>query len=1762
MKNNFKIIVYVITFFTILFSCTKDVDIQDQFDFDTNIIVQDSGYVYEAVPLDIKISPQRQVSGTTYKLSFKVEEGGAYLESGTSPVITIKKDEIFKFSSVDKSQLFKFIPTSIGINKILVTIEDSNGLKKTQELIYYAKLAPFTFLLTPNLNAYTINTRGAITCTLIRKEEDVFSMTYVVENGTGTLYNGVEAIPVGKAYNMVGGATQLHYVPTTLGLHKITAIVTASDGAKITRTIDILVDNVPFSLNATASATTINVNQELTINLDLQELQKGITSTYEMTHSYDSKGIAGTIKNISGAVMNAGVYTAITPGTYQYKFKASTQGTSTITFKVKDNNGQIKETSITINVSNVAFTFTGTSSNKTILLNETSKLNFNIVPNATDTSGVSYVLSYQAESGDGIMTDSDGKTIQRGTPISVNKGVFSFNYKPTSIGNHIINAVVTDNNGESRTVRIEMESIHTPVTFNVSSVTQTYVNQPVTVDFVVTPQLNSNLAYEMNYYISGGQGQLKNYDSAIKTGEYFSVSKGGFKYQFNPTIAGNFVLNFELKDSNGQIVKKEINLIVLNNKFTFTPTASQKVFVNETNIFSFALVPTGTYAGTTYNISYTIEAGQLGTFSNNGNEIQQGIPITIAPTTFNLQYKPTTKGEHKIHYIITESNGLKEEVVQTVNVIASDFNLKIQQANSTIYKNNSDVLLLSLAQENLNKNISYSLTYTITGVGTILKDGIPLPNFSAITPGNHSYTFSSNQSGTTEIVFVIADSNGIFHSQTVKYTTVNPDFTISTSGDGSFNLNQSKDFNIYLSQLVSDPTASYEVKFLIESGSIGEGKVFNGSVEVPLGIFQKISIGTTRMAFRGITAGAVNLKVEVKDSNGIIHSSNVIFDVLSINYTFSGSAQANTIYVNGSTPINFDISETAVSGTNYEMKYSFVEGDGTIKNGANTENANTWYPVSIGSFSRTFVGSATGDVKMTFTVRNTTTLVEKTQNITINVKASEFTFGAAATDNNVIVKSGVNVNLNLVQTGGGVETYSMTFSTTGTGTFTYGGTTYTAGQNIPITVGASSGSYKGTTAGDHDVVFTVVSQNNVSKTASVKVNFVANDFTLSTSGDGTLNANTSKSIYTYISQETTDSSITYEVKYSVVTGSTGAGTITQNGTAVTYGIFQSASVGSTALTFTGTDIGTVNIKVEVKDSNGISHNSIISLEIKPINYTFSGAAQDNTIYVNGSTPINFDITETANSGTQYEMKYVMSSGNGQIKNGSIVENANTWYPVSIGSFSRNIVGTSVGNINVTFTVRNKITLVEKTDTISINVIASVFTFGATGTNVNNNIVNSNSTINFNLTQTGGSNDVYSMTFSTTGTGTFTYDGTTYTAGQNIPISIGASSGSYKGTTDGEHSIVFTVTNQLNSSKSSTVKLNYINNDFTLSSAGDGSFYMGQSQDLTIFLSQLIPDNSITYQVRYGFESGTTGNGIIQKNGINEALGVYTDIALGTQDLKFIPTKPGLVKVSIDVVNNLGVKKTTIILLNVQSTDFTITSALVNSNVIVGEETSISFDLSENITSSTEYEMKYVITQGNADLKNSGTTLVQNVWENVNVGSYFRELTINSSSDVKITFSVRNKLSGVIKTSNLNITPYTKPSLTNILTGENNSGTFNCGGGECTRTYSKYISFNSVLNSGATLTSVKITVGYSNDAGTAQVGYKTFTITNFTKATVSNNPAGIEGTATGYITFKWFNSEIAFDYFFDGKPYTLEITDSNGVTNTINGTFTGSLADNQ
>jgi hypothetical protein len=600
--------------------------------------------------------------------------------------------------------------------------------------------------------------------------------------------------------------------------------------------------------------------------------------------------------------------------------------------------------------------------------------------------------------------------------------------------------------------------------------------------------------------------------------------------------------------------------------------------------------------------------------------------------------------------------------------------------------------------------VKYTFSSGTTGNGTVSIGGTPiaLGTYVPISLGATIPSFKSTGAGTVILNVEVKDSNGTVKNSPITFTVTNVDFNLSSSGDGTLNINTLRSFNVFLSQVTADASSSYEVRYTFSSGTTATGEVYKEGVKIPLAVYAPIALGGNSLNFKGLSSGVVNLMIEVKDNNNLVHTSTVVFNVNQIDYTFTGAAQSNSIFVNGTTPINFDVTESAASGATFEMKYVVTSGTTQIKNGANTENTNVWYPVNVGSFSRTLVGTDLGTITILFTVRNTTTLVEKTQSITVNVIPSTFTFNAANTSNNQVINTPVNINLNILQTGGTGDAYNFSFTTSGTGTFTYNGVTYTAGQIIPFVAGVLNGTYTGSVSGKHDINFTVTNQLNTSKSSVVSLTYINNNFTLSTTGDGTILVNNPKDFNIFIAQANPDPSITYEVKYSFDSGTVGNGQILSGGVSVSLGSYSAITTGNSLLSFKGTTAGIINLLVEVKNSNGLLKSSVIMFNVKNTDFTFTGGSSNNAPFVNESNPLNFNLTEAEISGTSYEMSYSFSSGNGSVKDAGSTINAYQWYDISTGSFTRDLTVLTGGNFVVVFSVRNKTTLQTKTVTITVD----------------------------------------------------------------------------------------------------------------------------------------------------------------------------------------------------------------------------------------------------------------------------------------------------------------------------------------------------------------------------------------------------------------------------------------------------------------------------
>ncbi|POS00898.1 hypothetical protein Q361_1171, partial [Flavobacterium croceum DSM 17960] len=1185
--------------------------------------------------------------------------------------------------------------------------------------------------------------------------------------------------------------------------------------------------------------------------------------------------------------------------------------------------------------------------------------------------------------------------------------------------------------------------------FDVVKPTEAYLGVNSNWQLIVSPSRKvDGVTYKMYYEVLNGS--VGHFVQSSVSSDY-TLPTLSTPLQYVGTTEGIHTVRITIKSSKGVVKTREFQIKINFQPFVFNLALNTtSTFINTPIDLTSTILDSNNQINNTtlYKFVYTVSGG-TGIISKNGTDLAQAVQHDFNLGNTSLKYKPSTLGTHVITAIATapDGNTITRSVTVEVTNVPVIFTAVTQpecMVNQIIPVN------FTITPQVTTTNPTYLMNYVLSsGSGDLLNTNttsVAQGVYNAVNTGNFTYTYKPTTAGTHTLTFVLKDNNGAQYTATATITVSNVSFNLSTSGDGTLFLNAQKDFFTYLVQNVPDSTVSYQVRYTIVSGSTGNGKVYHNSNLLNYGEFYNINLGSTPLVFKGTSIGSVNLLVEVKDSNNVIHSSTVVFNVQGIAYTFSGASQYNSLFIGENSMLNFNITESAFSDTNYEMKYQFTQGNGTILNGTSEMSTNVYYPVNTGTFNRTFTATTSGVVKILFTVRNTTTQVEATQEIVINANSSAFSFSATTTATQGSVSSAIPVNFMLSQQGNAPTTYVMSFTTSGNGVFVYNGTTYTAGQPINVTPGSFNGTYIGSTTGTHNVSFTTVNNNlpPQSVSSSISIALTSPDFNISTSGDGSMVNNTMRDFYVYLTQLSTTSVSTYQVRYTVLTGSTGSGEIYQNNTLLPYGVFNTINTGATHLTFKALTVGTISILVEVKDNFNVIHSSTVVFNSTGVTYTFSGASQLNTVYNGDSTPINFDITESAPSGTNYQIKYHFTQGTGNVLNGSTTMSANTWYEANIGAFSRTFNATAVGEVKVLFTVRNTTTLVEAQQLITINVAQSTFSFDASNT-VNTSAINTSIGVNFTLTQQGSVNGGYVMTFTTTGTGTFTYNGTTYTAGQPINVNAGNYSGTYNGNSAGTHNVTFNVVHPTNPSNSlsDTVSMNFTSPGFSVSTSGDGSLVVNTMRDFYVYVNnQSTTANS--YQVRYSIASGSTGTGQIWLNNQPVNYGVFSSISTGSTSLQFKGTSIGIVHVLVEVTDSFGVIHSSTLNFEVTNIAFTFSGASQNNGIYIGESTPLNFDISEVNNSGTAYQFKYVFQQGNAEIYEGSNLLNVNTWYPTTTGSSSKIFKGTSLGTIKVMCYARNvvtlqELSQLI-TINVNETSFTFSATPVSNTGYVNTST--------------------------------------------------------------------------------------------------------------------------
>ncbi len=244
--------------------------------------------------------------------------------------------------------------------------------------------------------------------------------------------------------------------------------------------------------------------------------------------------------------------------------------------------------------------------------------------------------------------------------------------------------------------------------------------------------------------------------------------------------------------------------------------------------------------------------------------------------------------------------------------------------------------------------------------------------------------------------------------------------------------------------------------------------------------------------------------------------------------------------------------------------------------------------------------------------------------------------------------------------------------------------------------------YVGTTAESHEVnIFIRESSGTYEKEDTLTFQVDNTEFTFSaTATDTNVNVNIPIPINFNLNQIGEGT-----VQHSMLFATTHEGTLTYDGVIYAAGEPIPLAIGASSGSYIGTVGGDHEVTFTVTNDNTppIEHSDMVTMTINDYLFELTGFPEANSIFQGQAIDLNFDVDETEGNSPSYEMRYVITIGNATITDdmGSPL-NENDYYSITdaINGFNWQLQSNTVGDINITFYIRNHI---QKEESIAFNI---------------------------------------------------------------------------------------------------------------------------------------------------------------------------------------------------------------------------------------------------------------------------------------------------------------------------------------------------------------------------------------------------------------------------------------------------------------------------
>ena len=1103
-------------------------------------------------------------------------------------------------------------------------------------------------------------------------------------------------------------------------------------------------------------------------------------------------------------------------------------------------------------------------------------------------------------------------------------------YCPSGVGEANYLVKVSDDWGSEATYPVRIKTVNSPLQLECMNYTgDAIINTESNFHINVSkPNYTGKFSFTINTQ-PANSGKILVDGAEYKTGP-LDLKANGADICFIPDQIGKTTLTISAQDAYGTLVSRDFIFKVANPDLKVQiSNIEDNLTLNKKSSFSISINKEG-YKGkffceiNTENAEHLVVGGKE--YPGKRVELENPLGTTI-------DFIPVCVGHDtvKLSIKILDEWGSCVEKNMKFSVTNSDIELKLSNADRTVFSGKETTFEFSATKPNYTDNLEYELILKPKNAGILNVEGKEyIDGLRDYVPGTEiPVRFIPVQPGQADLKIVVKDKWGAEKSQTLAYTINTTDIIMElTDVVTDATLNQASVFTMSLSKLYYNGQYNYSI--VSTPANCGVIKVND---EVYEGGRKPVSHAkNTTISFTPTKAGNVSLKLNVTDTISGEVSKTVSFHVKNNPINIIVANQEVGLTLNRETFFNFSANKE-----DYDGKFFFelvsepvsigdLQVNGTAYQGGRIEMTNP------NNTRINYIPRITGDVKILVKIYDELGC-EVEKELAFNVKNSEFITSIGNQEPEIIYNTPTSFTLSVMK-----ENYNKGFkyeilqNPENAGTIKINGSAYSEGKKVLEKPSLTLVEFTSTQAGKNIVTFKIYDEFGGSIDENIYFNVTNPDLNVNISNHtADLKVNATGQFNFTVSKE----HYTGKFKAQIEQLPAGMGTITLDGKGYDGTETELAKL-SNVVTFTPSKTGAVTLKLTVKDEWGVSKIVEVPFSVSNTDMIVQVSNKEHNLLLNKTTRLNFDVSKPSYTGG-FKAKIVQEPKNtGTVRlNNSVISD-------------ENLVVIPANSNSLEFTP-------EKTGAVLLRLIVTddlggekevALNFNVTNPDININVTNKESDLTYNK-KTSFNISVsksdykgtykYELVQSPAASGTLEVDGKAYSGGiQNVtnPNNIAVS---YTPQEEGYVSILIRITDETGLTAEKTIGFNVVNAPviLTIGKPSSTDMTIGQSTSFTVKAEKENYNGNFNYEIT----SIPVDAGEIKINGKTSMTG---ELKPNPSTVTFTPSKVGNAYFQVKVRDSGGKIAEESIYFAVNNTPMNISFANQEENIVLNTPTDFTF----------------------------------------------------------------------------------------------------------------------------------------------------------------------------------------------------------------------------